>query len=52
MSFGCGASVPPEPHHVMIFDKPFLILLQRTDAPLPYFALWIGGPELLVGFKK
>ena len=52
MSFGCSAKGPPEPHHVMIFDKSFLILLRRTDAPLPYFALWIGSPELLVGFKK
>ncbi|KKN08718.1 hypothetical protein LCGC14_1053850 [marine sediment metagenome] len=49
MSFGCGAaSPPPQPQHVMIFDKPFLILLRRTDAKMPYFALWVHDPELLV----
>jgi hypothetical protein len=34
-----------------IFDKPFLILLERKGAPQPYFALWVDNPELLVPFK-
>ena len=32
----------------MIFDKPFLIMIQRTDSNKPYFALWIDNAELLV----
>ena len=32
----------------MIFDKPFLIMLQRSDAKMPYFALWVDNAELLV----
>jgi hypothetical protein len=34
-----------------IFDKPFLILLERKGAAQPYFALWVDNPELLVPFK-
>jgi len=32
----------------MIFDKPFLILLKRTDAKNPYFGLWITNTELMI----
>jgi hypothetical protein len=32
----------------MVFDKPFLIMLQIRDADAPYFALWVANPELLV----
>lgn len=32
----------------LIFNKPFLILLQRTNAKRPYFAVWVGNDELLV----
>lgn len=38
--------------HIMIFDKPFLIMLQRSNADVPYFALWVGNAELLVKSKK
>jgi hypothetical protein len=38
----------PPPRHIMIFDKPFLILMKRTDSPHPYFALWVGNASLLV----
>lgn len=31
----------------MIFDKPFLILLKRTDAKNPYFGLWVANTELM-----
>jgi hypothetical protein len=31
----------------MIFDKPFLILLKRTDARNPYFGLWTTNNELM-----
>ena len=53
LAFSCSASPPPPPtKHVMIFDKPFLIMLQRSDADVPYFALWVGDPELLVKAQR
>ena len=33
----------------MIFDKPFFVMLRRTDATNPYFCLYVANPELLVG---
>jgi len=48
ITFGCSAPARPMPRHVMVFDRPFLILLQRADAETPYFALWVDNPELLV----
>jgi len=48
ISGGCAAVEPP-PKHVMVFDKPFLIMLQIADAKTPYFALWVDNAELLVG---
>lgn len=35
-----------------IFDKPFLILLERRGAKQPYFALWVDNAELLVPSTK
>jgi hypothetical protein len=52
ISIGCGTEHPPEIHYLLIFDKPFLILLQRTDAKVPYFALWVDNAELLAGGNK
>lgn len=37
----------PQPK-LMIFDKPFLILLKRTDSKNPYLALWITNTELMI----
>ncbi len=51
VSFGCSAPYSPERRYVLIFDKPFLLLLQRKDAKFPYFAAWIDNPELLVRAK-
>lgn len=31
----------------MIFDKPFLILIKRTDAKNPFFGLWTTNTELM-----
>ena len=39
-------------HQHLIFDKPFLIMLQRTNARNPYFALWIANTDLLVPFAQ
>lgn len=35
----------------LLFDKPFLILIQREDAKNPFFALWVGNSELLFPVK-
>ena len=48
ISLGCSAAATPVPEHVMIFDKPFLVLMQRADRTLPYFALWVDNAELMV----
>jgi len=37
----------PKPKR-MIFDKPFLVLLKRTDAQNPYFGLWTTNAELMI----
>jgi hypothetical protein len=39
-------------HQHLIFDKPFLIMLRKTQARNPYFALWIANAELLVPFAQ
>jgi hypothetical protein len=52
-----GAILKSEAHIYMgisqdiIFGKPFLIMLQQKDSPMPYFALWVDNPEVLVTFK-
>jgi hypothetical protein len=46
-----GEAMRREQPRQLIFDKPFLILLERRDAAQPYFALWIDNPELLAPFK-
>lgn len=46
IGFGCAG--PPPREHTMVFDKPFLLLLQRKDASVPYFVLWVDNPEVLV----
>ncbi len=50
---GMGCSAPQEPvrAHKMIFDKPFLVLMQRRDAKVPFFALWVDNPEVMVSWK-
>jgi hypothetical protein len=53
IAIGCGMPPSPPPaRHVMVFDKPFLVMLQRAEADVPYFALWVENPELLVKLKK
>jgi hypothetical protein len=47
ISFGC--SVAPMPEHVMIFDKPFLVLMIHGRSAHTYFACWVANSELLVG---
>jgi hypothetical protein len=51
MAFACAKQQEPVPKHRMIFDKPFLILMQRSDAKIPYFAFWIDNPEVLASWR-
>lgn len=37
----------PKPKH-LLFDKPFLLLLKRTNSKNPYFSLWNSNAELMV----
>jgi hypothetical protein len=39
------------PGHMMIFDKPFLIVMKQADSTKPYFALWVGNASLLIPAK-
>jgi hypothetical protein len=48
ISFGCEGERIPQPKHIMVFDDPFLVMMQRTTAKVPYFALWVGNSDLLV----
>lgn len=36
----------PRPKN-LVFDKPFLLLMKRTDNENPYFAMWINNAELM-----
>ena len=45
-----AACAAPESPRQFIFDKPFLILLERRDASRPYFALWVDNSEPLAPF--
>lgn len=51
MSFGCSAAFEPEPKHIMIFDKPFIVLMKKKDSEIPYFGMWVANSELLVPWK-
>jgi Serpin (serine protease inhibitor) len=48
ISISCEAKGPGKSEHRMVFNKPFLVLLERDGAAMPYFALWIDNPELLI----
>lgn len=36
------------PPRKLIFDKPFLLMLIRQDASMPYFVLWVNNADVLV----
>ncbi|MEJ0000438.1 MAG: hypothetical protein WDO13_15525 [Verrucomicrobiota bacterium] len=44
---GTALILNPPPVHRLVFDKPFLILMKRKDAPRAYLALWVGNASLL-----
>ena len=52
MTIACAAQEIPVPKHKLIFDKPFLIVMERADAKMPYFALWVDNPEILVSWNS
>jgi len=43
---GCAGG--PESKRIMVFDRPFLLMLRMKGRPTPYFAMWVGHPEILV----
>jgi hypothetical protein len=45
------AMANPPKAHIMIFDRPFLILMKQANSDRPYFALWVGNASLLVPAK-
>jgi len=47
MVLGGAAPIEKEPR-VMIFNKPFLVMMMKKGRAVPYFALWVDNPELLV----
>lgn len=47
IALGCAASPENIPTHYLIFDKPFLVMMQRNDAEQPYFALWVNNIGVL-----
>jgi len=47
MAFGCAGEAPLLRQHRMIFDKPFLLLMERTARNALLCPLG-GQPELLV----
>jgi hypothetical protein len=51
MVMGPGAAPLRIDWHIMIFNKPFLILMKRADSPQPYFAMWVGNASLLIPAK-
>jgi hypothetical protein len=48
IALGCSAEGPPPSSRRMIFDKPFLLLMQRADAKMPYFAMWVDNAEIIL----
>ena len=46
LALSCGVGSPPI-RHVLFFDKPFLVMMEREKASAPYFALWVNNTELL-----
>ena len=51
MTLSCSKEARPALQHVMVFDKPFLILMQKRDSKVPYFAFWVDNTEALVSWK-
>jgi len=39
---------PAKAMDVLIFDAPYLVLLIRAGASVPYFALWVDNAELMI----
>lgn len=48
VTIACAKQLEPEREHLLIFDRPFLLLLERRGAPMPYLAMWVDNPQLMV----
>ena len=40
------------PPRKFVFDKPFLVMLMRQDAGIPYFVLWVNNADVLTPFTS
>ena len=49
---GCSAEVTPFHNLIMVFNKPFLLMMRRDGSMSPYFALWNENAELLVAAER
>ncbi|NJL12731.1 MAG: hypothetical protein HC913_06885 [Microscillaceae bacterium] len=47
-SFFSGVEIEKPKPKKILFNKPFLVLLKRTDALNPYFGLWATNAELMI----
>ena len=36
----------------LVFNKAFLIILKQKDSSLPYLAIWVANPEIMVPIKE
>ena len=43
----CSKPSTPRPKFRLVFDKPFLLMLQRADSTRPYFVLWAGDATFM-----
>jgi hypothetical protein len=43
---GCAAVARVKPR-LLVASPPFLLLMKRANAPMPYFAAWIANTDLL-----
>jgi hypothetical protein len=43
-----GWAARPDSECIMVFDRPFLLMLRMKGRPAPYFVMWVGHPEILV----
>jgi len=48
LTFSCAVNKPIEPRLIVVCP-PFLLLMKRKEAPMPYFVAWIANTDLLRG---
>lgn len=43
-----GVAAAGKAERDLVFDQPFLIMLKRREAAIPYFAMWVANAELMI----